>query len=318
MRSAVLLVACAVLGVTPPAAADDADDALELARQGEAAAASGDLAGAVTLFKRALALDPRPEYQCNVGVAYYKAGDQPRAQLFLSLCQARGSHLDATFLAGVRNVLVAVEDTLRAGAFTPIDVVVTPASAAFTVSAFAEDESVIGSRLVWLPHGDHTLTVSAHGHVTKTVPVTAAGSEPVRVPVTLDAEPEVPDVIDDGPPPPAERVPVTVRDERGGWRLAAIIGSVVTGVVAVGTAVQYAQARNAALEAGEQPPGAGYELARADAEDKIDQLYTMYGVTAGWAAVTAFLWYQAMPRTRTELRVAPADGGASVWLGGSF
>ncbi len=317
MRSAAVLVASVMIGVTAPAAADDADDALELATQGEAAAASGDLAGAVALFKRALALDARPEYQCNVGVAYYKAGDQPRAQLFLSLCLARGSHLDATFLGSVRSVLVAVEDALRAGAFTPVDVVVEPASASFTVSAFADDEVVVGSRLVWLPNGDHTLRVSARGYVAKDVPVAAAGHDSVRVPVTLDEESEV--AVEEEPPRRLNiNVPVRVTDRRTAWKWAAIAGSAVTGIVALGTVAQYAKAWGKATDAGELPPGDDYDAARADAEDEIAQLYTMYGVTAAWAVITGVLWYQAIPRSHTEMRVMPADSGVVVSLGGSF
>src|SRR5688572_14838155 len=57
-------------------------EALTRARAAEARARAGDYAGAIVLFKQAFALDGRAEYACNVGVAYYKARDLPRAQLF--------------------------------------------------------------------------------------------------------------------------------------------------------------------------------------------------------------------------------------------
>lgn len=312
MRLAVILAAaCVTIGAAAPAAADDAGVALELAKQGEAAAAKGDFAGAVARFKDALAHDPRPEYQCNVGVAYYKGGDLPRAQLFLSLCLTRGSHLDAAFLDGVRAVLVAVEDILRAGEFTPIDIVVTPASAEVTISAFAEDEVVVGSRLLWLPVGAHTLTVRATGYTPATVPVTAAGHDPVRVPVTLELVPEETD-----PVPLMVATPVVDRRER--WRLAAMIGTGVTGVVALLTVGQYVRAWGATTDAGEQPPGTGYELAAEDARQQIDLLYVGYAVTGVCAAATAGLWYLARPRERTVMMAAPVEGGATVSIGGAF
>lgn len=310
VRSAALLVACVTLGAAAPARADDAGDALDLARQGETAAANGDLPGAVALFKRALALDPRPEYQCNVGVAYYKGGDLPRAQLFLSLCLARGSHLDAGFLDGVRGVLVAVEDTLRAGEFTPVDVVVSPPSAEFTVSAFGADEAVIGGRLVWLPSGDHTIVVTASGHVTQTVPVSATGHDLVRVPVTLEELPV------------ADPVPVIIPahtevDRRRGWRTAALVGTGVTGVAALLTIGQYVRAWGATTDAGELPPGAAYTEAAATAQDQIDLLNVAYGVTAGCAVVTAVLWWQSRPREYT-VAATPTGDGATVSIAGRF
>jgi len=314
-----LLVACITCGAIATASADDADDAadaaLALARQGETAAAGGDFTGAVSLFKQALAKDPRPEYQCNVGVAYYKGGDLPRAQLFLSLCLTRGSHLDATFLGAVRDVLVSVEDTLRAGEFSPIDVVVTPASAEITVSAFEADEVVVGSRLLWLPVGEHTITVAATGFDTETVTVTAQGHDPVRVPVTLAKS-----VV--AVPDPIEREQPTSRletDHRGGWRRAAWIGTGVTGVVALLTVAQYVKAWGATTDAGEQPPGLDYTIAAREAQRQIDRLYIAYGVTALCAAVTAGLWWQSRPRERMVLGAAPtSDGGGAVWLSGAF
>lgn len=306
-----ILVASFALLAALPAAADDADVALALAEQGEAAAAGGDLPGAVGLFKRALALDPRPEYQCNVGVAYYKAGDLPRAQLFLSLCLARGSHLDATFLGGVRGVLVAVEDTMRAGAFTPIDVVVTPASAQFTISAFADDEIVVGSRLVWLPEGEHRVTVSHSGHEAQTVAVTAAGHDPVRVPVVLS------EVVEIEPPPPPVRGPEVVVDRRAGWRTAAWTGTAVTVVIAALTGVQYVRATDAADAAGLLPSGVERDAAVRDADRQTTLLYAGYGVTAACALITGVLWWQSMPRQRQVMVTADGDG-AAVWLGGTF
>lgn len=202
MRRAGLALLAAVIataGVVGTAASEDDDRAAALADEADARARAGDYVGAAALFRQAHAIEPRPEYQCNVGIAYYKAKELPRAQLYLGVCLTRGSHLPEAFVAQVRAALAAVEDRLRKGDFTPVDVVVAPASAEVSVSSFAAGETFVGARTLWLPFGAHTLEARAEGYVTGTVELTLDSRAAVTAALTLEPAP----VVDEAAPPDA-------------------------------------------------------------------------------------------------------------------
>lgn len=315
-----------LLVVTAPVAAEGGDasaQALERARAGEALARTGDFLGAVPLFKEALALDPRPEYQCNIGVAYYKAQDLPRAQLFLSLCLARGSHLEAEFLGSVREVLVTIEDTLRAGDFAPVEVSVTPAGAEVVVAAWAEDEEVVGSRTLWLPLGEHQLTVSALGYLTRVeaVSLTAKGT---RVPVTvrLDKEPvkqepakQEPRGTRAFPALPVEASSVPPRN--GHLRSMARIATGVTVVVGVASFGMYLYASETADEAGQL---SGFDYDRKVTSAMLQRWLAYYGlgITAVGFVASALLWSRVPAAKGKQIGAAPTGDGAAVWVSGTF
>ena len=172
----------------PPASAASSSEALTRARAAEARARAGDYAGAIVLFKEAFALDGRAEYACNVGVAYYKARDLPRAQLFLDACLLSGADLPQSFVASVWRVLETVEGRLRQGDYAPIDLRIAPADAEVRVSLFADDEPVIGSRRIWLPVGNHTITAAAPGHTKRQFTVEVGSRQAQRIDVVLPAE----------------------------------------------------------------------------------------------------------------------------------
>ena len=152
----------------------------------ESAAVGGDFVGAANHYKLAYAADARPELICNAGVAYYKAKDATRAHLYLSRCQERGTALEATFVSAVRSALAAVEGMLRTGEFTPVDIVAKPDGATVIVQALGESDAFVGSRLIWLARGKHTLTVRAEGYAAKVVELEAQGADRQPVSVTLE------------------------------------------------------------------------------------------------------------------------------------
>jgi hypothetical protein len=162
--------------------------------EAEALAKQGDFVGAAAKYKLAYASDPKPATICNVGVAYYKAKQLARAQLFLNRCLERGTALDQQFVDQVRAVLTSLEQTLRAGDFTPLDIVVEPAGAKVTIVEYGDDEAFIGARLVWLPFGAHRLVARAEGYADKLVEVDAKGRDTTPIKITLekvtDAVPE--------------------------------------------------------------------------------------------------------------------------------
>ena len=69
----------AVLSVAPVQALADPAGAERAVAEAEAMAERGDLVGAAVRYRDAFRKHPRPDLMCNVGVAYYKAKDLPRA-----------------------------------------------------------------------------------------------------------------------------------------------------------------------------------------------------------------------------------------------
>src|ERR1044071_3461043 len=167
-RAAVLV--CTIL-VAAPSARADTQTANRAAAEADALLRAKDFRGAAAKFREAYAADPRPDFMCNVGVAYHKAQELPRAQLFLSRCLERGSALDGSFIDVVRATMSRLEASLKAGKFTPVDVVVDPRFASVAVDAFAADETFEGGRTVWLGFGTYHVTVRADGYAPKTIEV---------------------------------------------------------------------------------------------------------------------------------------------------
>src|SRR4029079_208300 len=161
------LVAVEASGRAQPAVANRA------AAEADQRALAKDYLGAAAKFREAYAADPRPDLICNVGVAYHKAQELPRAQLFLSRCLERGSALRGSFIDVVRATMSRLEAQLKAGKFTPVDVVVEPRFAPIAIDAFAADEGFEGGRTVWLAFGTYHVTVRADGYAPRTVEVVA-------------------------------------------------------------------------------------------------------------------------------------------------
>ena len=169
-RAAVLIGTILVAAATARADPQAAD---RVAAEAEALARAKDFRGAAAKFREAYAADPRPDFMCNVGVAYHKAQELPRAQLFLSRCLERGSALDGKFIDLVRAALAKLEASLKAGSYTPVDVVVEPRFATVSIDAFAPDETFDGGRTIWLAFASYRVTVRADGYQPRTVEVTA-------------------------------------------------------------------------------------------------------------------------------------------------
>jgi tetratricopeptide (TPR) repeat protein len=186
------VIAIAVCAASPAGADTTAVD--KLASEAAAAAAAADYATAAAKFRAAYAADPRPELQCNAGVAYYKLGDLARADRYLGDCVERASGLAADFVSHVHAALAAVEDALHTRDATPVDIAVEPATATVTVDLWP-DEPFVGSHRVWLGFGHHQVSVAAPGYATQAVGVDAQSHDPVAVHVVLDKLPPPPTVV---------------------------------------------------------------------------------------------------------------------------
>jgi len=306
-----LLIVIPVAAFAQPAPAPAGPpDPVTLADEAKALAAAGKFVEAAAKYREANALEPRPDLLCNIGVAFHKARDLPRAHLYLGQCLVTASSLGAAFLDDVRNVLAAVEARLREGEFAPVDVRVKPDNARFTVSAFGPDDTIVGSRVVWLPFGTHTIAFSAEAHVARTEPVAVKDRTPATVVVTLERA-----VVVDHPDGGAAAKPAVLRRSRR----YAIIASAATVVLAGAAIATYARARQRASDAGApEITGPAYDRLVGEARDWQHASWGLTAAAVVGAGVTGYLWYRATRSPGTVVEVQPTAGGATVSLSGRF
>jgi hypothetical protein len=276
-----------------------ADEASDLAAAGEKRAKAGDFAGAAERYLRAYRADDKPDYLCEVGLAYRKAQDElPRAHLYLGRCLGYATALDPDRIASLRAALRAVERDLVAGDFIPIEIIATPSTAEITISAFEPQDMFTGMRVVWLPRGKHQITASAPGYVDHTVKIEAREKTTVRIrPPRLDVEQLRSDPIVYDSPSKIPAIAATVIAVAGGG----------FGIYAYGKA----------QDAAEPVPFAATRDIY-DAEAKRVRRWNAgiivgAGVAGFGAVVSGYLWYRAL-RSSTRVEVTADGDGATVWL----
>lgn len=304
--------------IRTPARADTAT-ANRLEAEAQQLAASGKLAEAAARFREAYAADPRPELMCNVGVAYHKASDWPRAHRYLEQCLAMGAALDAAFVTRARAVLEVIVKKLEAGAFTPIDLVVSPPTAAVAIENSPFDEPLVGARRVYVPFGTYRVVVHAEGHTDHVATLDASRRDATKLAVALQVAPklEAPRPQQPPPPDPSPPRPPPMPKPRTASRVPAYVataGTLVLGAVGV---VVYLKARDEveAAEAAIERPD--FEAHR-DSAKRYQRLSWVAGGLAGVTAVASgYLWYRAT-RSSTRVEATATADGATVWLAGRF
>jgi hypothetical protein len=332
MSRAAVLIGTILVAVTSARA--DPQAANRAAAEADALARAKDFRGAAAKFREAYAADPRPDFMCNVGVAYHKAQELPRAQLFLSRCLERGSALDGKFIDVVRATLARLEATLKAGNYTPVDVVVEPRFATVSIDAFAPDETFDGGRTLWLAFASYRVTVRADGYRPQTIEVTAKDRAILAVRVTLERE-----VVE----PPREPGTGVKPAQPGGDNPGTSTGggdrpppsapapgrpSMLPAIAATAGAVVFAAlAFYARGQAADHADLAGFALHQDayDAEaDSVRTWNTVFGVglaVSGASAIAGgYLWFRVLraPSTTVAPRVEVTAERASITLGGVF
>ncbi|MEO7732756.1 MAG: hypothetical protein ABIY55_17430 [Kofleriaceae bacterium] len=323
MLRAVLVIA--TLSALATGAQADRREADRAEAEAETLALAKDFLGAAAKFRAAYAADPRPDLICNVGVAYHKAQELPRAQLYLGRCLERGSVLRGGFMTVVRDTLARLEAALKAGNYTPVDVGVDPRFATVAIDAFAADETFDGGRTVWLPFGAYHVTVRAEGYRAQTVEVAAKDHAIVALHVALIREPVVA-----APDQPPAAPPITTLDPVAPFAPApaprgpSLVLPVSATVATVGLAVIAGYARSQAQDHADR---AGAPLPRAvyDAEaDSIKRWNTIFGVdlalTGAAALASGYLWvrFARSPARSITPRVEASGQGAALLLDGQF
>jgi hypothetical protein len=322
--------AAAVAPSDTPAAA-----ALSKAREAGERARAGDYAGAVHLFKQANVLDARPEYACNVGIAYYKARDLPRAHYFLDGCLATGGDLPPDFLASVRRVFTTVEERLRAGDFAPVEIRVSPPQARVIVSSFASDEPITSGRRIYLRVGQHLLLATANRHETRQIAIDLFNTDPRYVEMVLEPFPVEAPALAPAPtaaPAPAPRIAMpprvasaplvapqrveSIKAPGDGRRVAPSRGAAVG--LTVGATITFAVSTLFLLAADEaESPDDEYAV-DADAAAYRTLGITGYVATAGLGLASLILWGKVASQQKAMVSAGAGDGSASLWLTGRF
>lgn len=277
--------------------------------EAEALAERGDLVGAAARYRDAFREHPRPDLMCNVGVAYYKAKDLPRAHRYLDQCLAIGTSLDASFIATVKTVLAAVEQKLASDSYKPLSFLVHPASAT-TAFDRLHDEPLVGSNRIWVPLGTYTATVRADGYVARVLEIQATDASPAEYNVRLDRAPAPQE------PPSATSVDLSATAPRPPERslVAPIVVSAGTGVLGGIALGLYFSALSSAEQAGDRDNSAMEYESHADDARARQRLSWSLGAAAGIAGVIGgVLWYRAL-KTPARVDVHASGSAASVAL----
>jgi hypothetical protein len=315
----IIVAAVAVQAVADTGGADRA------AAEAKTRAANADFIGAAAKYREAFQAEPRPDLMCNVGVAYYKAKDLPRAQRYLDQCLSIGTSLERTFIDNVKKVLAAVDSALAGGSYTPVDLLVQPPTATTTVEGGVPfDEPLLGSRRVWFPFGNYKLTVHAEGHVDRVITIDAKDHSAIPARVSLELAPKPVDVgsaqepdagsgsavvIEPPPPPPP---PVTAKRS--------IVAPLVVSGVTVGLGVAalgyYLAAVDRANAAGKASDRQKYDALVDDARDRQHMSWLFSGAATAGAVVSGILWYRYASAPRVEVQASGSS--AALTLGGRW
>jgi len=300
-----------LLAIARPAVADRAA-ADKLAADATTLASQGKLAEAAATFRAAYAQDPRPQLICNVGVAYYKANELPRAAFYLEQCRALGGQLDAAFLDNVDKVLAAVRHVLAAGDFAPVTLIVEPPTAATTLADSPFDEPIVGQHSVWVPFGTYRVHVHQDGYVDHDEPLHATARTPITVHVTLEKQPALepvkpPPPAPEGPKPlPAEpvRTPVAAGRPSRVPAIATTAGTIALGALA---GLAYLHALDLNDQAGKTHDLTTYKSLRASTLDYKHASWVAGGLAGVGAIASGLLWYRAL-----HVEVAPDHAVAMI------
>lgn len=299
-----------------PARADDADDARAAATQAVEQAAAGNFDAAIELFRKARSLDDRPEYVCNIGTAYYRAGKYPEAHAYFSLCLGRKGTVSAGHIDVVQQAFTYIDQKLRQGDYAAVDVSVLPKGALVRPDYLPEGDELPGSRAFWFSFGKHSLAVSAPGHDPKTITFEAKDRQQrleVKLTETQISEPVEPN---DPSAPVTGRPQIAKPSDAAPSRRPAWIALAAGGVLVVGGGVMHVVALNTK---GELEGMTADE--RVTDPSTLDAFETQRAITIGLYAagavavgVGAYLWWRAPRQSNVDVQVGSDSAGGSAVL----
>jgi len=339
-----VLASSAVLVASAPAAyaqgsGDDPDErsddaskrARELARRAGERVAADDFEGALTLFKRALALKDTGKVRCNIGVAYFKLERWAQAHLHLGLCLKHADTLRASNIAEMSKAYAYVEKQLARGEFSQVAFDITPAGARVEISSL-DDDGFNAPRVVWLPLGEHRIAITAPGHEPLRETLETRDRKRTSIERTLDRKPAprgpertgdsdgtgsdqaAPKTGTDRPETrPINPVPLTgTVDPVRPSQLPPWIATGVAVVALVGAISFHDSAVSTRNRLKELPSGLERDQLIEDLKRQRNLMAGMYGVTAVTTGVAVYLWMRALRAPRRAGESASGDRGEST------
>lgn len=253
---------------------------------------------------------PAALHDCNLSLAYLRAGALTRAQLMWDVAGLRNATRPAWCTGDLANQLATA---LRAAGYVPVSLEVTPSDAVIEVGGV----KVRGLKVLWLAAGPATIAARAPGKldVVKQVEIAAPSArvsielaappiEPPDAGITPDAA--VPDagVIVAPPPPRVIETSSTLRYVSAGTALAGWIGGTTFFVLA----------RSARADADEVfPSDPAFDA--ADSRFKTRRVFA-YSLFAVAAIATAYFTYDVIAKPKQRITIQPT--GSGVAIGGAW
>jgi hypothetical protein len=248
---------------------------------------------AVQLLEQVDREHPAALHDCNLSLAYLRAGALTRAQLLWDVSALRNADRPDWCTGDLANQL---STALRAGGFVPLTITIVPPDATIEVGGV----TIRGVHVVWLPPGKSTIAAHADGYVdyTDDVDVAAPNAQvaiELKKPVT-EVPPDagvVAPPADAGAPPDAAPLalppPVPPPAHQAEWPGWVGIG---VGVLAAGTGVAF---HAGAVDARDQGNSLyTFQPAFGDAQDRFardrDAAIASYVVTAAATAFVTWWW----------------------------
>lgn len=286
------------------AGAAELERALGLAKKKDYAEAASVLEVVARRFPAAL-------HDCNLSLAYLRAGALTRAQLLWDVSGLRNAARPNWCTGDLSSQL---STALRAAGYVPVSIDV-PADAVIEVAGV----KVRGIKVLWLATGPATIAAHAPGKldVVKQIDVTAPSARveielvapPVETPdaaVPVDAPAIVPDATPIVPPPPPREIETssTLRYISAGSAIAGWLGG----------ATFYFLARSARNDANELLPS---EPAFDDATSRFETRRILaYSLFAVGAIATGYFAYDVIKKPNKRITIQPT--GSGVAIGGAW
>jgi hypothetical protein len=295
-----------------------AQDADELGEQGKKLADTGDFVGAIARFRAAAALDDAPKHRCNLGNAFSRISDWMRAHAFLDECLARRGELDPGWAASLEKLRAYAASQLAAGGgHGRLRVERSPAGAAVSVPAvFDQRDRFVHAARLWLPAGEHEISITLEGHDPVERRVTIAPGEVAAIDVALKntaPKPRPDPPIDEPPPPdplPRDPPPVTgpIDSAEPPSRSPAIATLAGAGVALAGGVVFHALAVGTRGDLQGMVDSPERDALVDDLERERAIMFALYGTAAVATGIGVYLYLRARPREpepRAVVSVAP-------------
>ncbi len=312
---AVSTVALVAFSVT--ARADDTAEAATLVEQGQALAGEDKFAEALTLFRRAVDLDPKPALACNVGMAHYALDHFDRAHVWLSRCAV---HSDD---AAVAEVLTFVRNKLEGQGLIEITITTPVDGATVTCGDYRSEGPQPAPQKFYLEAGSHPCTVSKSGFRDNTLSVEVSTTSNRTVEVRLEPEQTIKDepVSDNGTiDEPVE--PLVTRStpaRRSRWARPGAWAAVAGGAAGIATGIVLRNAATSIIQ--EDLLSATEGPSRSDDIARVRTREVLSWGALGLGAVSFGLGFYLFarddgPHEQLPVAVGPAPGGTGgmVWL----